>query len=107
MSTIAFKGVIAGIAYDDPAEFEKAAIACGYRLGMGRTGDWRVGTPVRIRFGEDYVEGQVWAKGDVRGYLWVALDDGRYAKVSTHSGWAQIVDALGHAVEGGQGRVAA
>jgi hypothetical protein len=111
-----FKGVIAGVTYTDPAEFEKAARACGYRLGMGRTGDWRVGTPVRIRFDgptrngyatHEYVEGQVWAKGASRGTVWVALDDGRYARVWTDSGTVQVVDASGQAVQGHVGRVAA
>lgn len=107
MSKSTFTGVIAGVTYADRDAFEKAARDCGYRLGKGRTGDWRVGTPVRIRLGDDgaYVEGQVWAKGDLKGSVWVALDDGRYARVWTGHGSATILAGRGQDEE--IGRVAA
>jgi hypothetical protein len=89
MSKNQFRGVIGGVTYTDRAAFEKAARDAGHRLGNNRTGDWRVGLPVRIRFEDGtVVAGQVWAKGPEPrcGYVWVALDNGRYAQVFTSDG---------------------
>lgn len=66
----------------------------------------RPGQAVRIRFDGVVVKGQVWSEGAIDGTWFVALEDGRYARV-TAGGHAQIVDAHGVAVEGGAGRVAA
>lgn len=65
----------------------------------------RPGQAVRIRFDGVVVKGQVWSEAE-DGAAWVALEDGRYAKV-TAGGHAQIVDARGVAVKGAKGRVAA
>jgi len=107
-----FKGVIAGITYTDPAEFEKAARSCGYRKhGRRIRTEWRVGMPVRIRLIDEtsgtpvYREGQVWGKAPTRYSVWVALDNGRYARVWCESGRAEITDATGRTIA--EGRVAA
>lgn len=105
-----FKGMVAGVTYSDRAEFEKAARDAGHRLGQNRTGDWRVGMPVSVRFDDGTVVlGQVWAKGAQKGcgWVWVALDNGRYARVYTSSGRAEETDALGTVAGGRVGKVAA
>lgn len=105
-----FRGMLDGVEYTDRAEFEKAARDAGWRSGMSnRTGDVRVGHPVSVRLRAkteiphrtpplgDPVLGQVWAKGPEPrcGYVWLALDNGKYAKLWTSSGEVQEVDALG------------
>lgn len=86
MST-AFKGVVGGVEYTDRGEFEQAARDLGYRLGSGRTGDWRVGTAVQIRYTDGTtVVGQVWAKGPERGTIWLALIDGKFVLAHTATG---------------------
>ena len=67
----------------------------------------RPGAPIRLTFADgSVIKGQVWAEGDTEGTVWVALADGHYAKVWP-SGVAQVVDAKGQPVKGGDGRVAA
>ena len=65
----------------------------------------RPGAAVRLRFGDETIKGQVWAEGAIDGTVFVALEDGRYARVHS-DGHAQIVDAHGVAV-GVAGKVAA
>lgn len=104
-----FKGIIGGVTYTDRAAFENAARDAGHRLGADRTGDWRVGLPVRIRLDDGTViEGQVWAKGDRPrcGWVWVALDSGQYARVWTGTGAAQLYDGRGRPTDV-KGKVAA
>jgi hypothetical protein len=85
-----FIGTVAGVTYTDPAAWEKAARDMGYRRTRGRTGDWRVGMAVRVRLDDGAaVEGQVWAKGPMKGQVWVALNDGAYALLVTRTGEVQ------------------
>lgn len=82
-----FKGIVGGITYTDRKAFEKAARNLGYRLRHGRTGDWRVGTAVGIRFNDgSTVVGQVWAKGPARGQVWLGLDNGMWLLAHTSTG---------------------
>jgi hypothetical protein len=84
-----FRGVVGGVTYTEPALFERSARARGY-LGMGkrqRVLKWKIGTPVGVKYSDGTrVEGQVWSRSDKSEYVWVALDDGTYALVSTRSG---------------------
>jgi hypothetical protein len=98
-----FRGVVGGVTYTDPALFEQAARGLGYHRN-GRRTSWRLGTPVRITLEDGTkVDGQVWAKAAGRGYVWVALDNGRYVAVHQQSGIAYERPASGERV----GRVAA
>lgn len=85
---IEFKGTVGGVTYTDRRAFEKAARDLGYRLGTsGRTGDWRVGTAVGIRYSDgSTVLGQVWAKGAEKGTIWLALDNGKFLLAYTRTG---------------------
>jgi hypothetical protein len=117
MSKSQFRGVVSGVEYTDRAAFEKAARDAGHRLGNNRTGDWRVGHPVRVRFRDerpdrlmtdygDPIDGQVWCKGATRGHVIVALDGGRWARVYPGTGSVEEIDALGHTLSA-TGKVAA
>lgn len=101
-----FRGVVGGVEYSDPTLFEKAAKALGYRRN-GRTAKWKVGTPVQVVLEDGTkVQGQVWSQDMVRNYAWLALDDGRYARVyMPDPASVQITNGLGHIV--GSERVAA
>lgn len=57
---------------------------------------WDLGSAVRIRLedGTD-VAGHVWAESETEGRLWVALESGRYAHVTTATGAAEVCDGLG------------
>lgn len=100
-----FRGMIAGVAYSDRAEFERAARDAGHRRGKDRTGDWRVGMPVSIRLDDGTMAlGQVWAKGPHEGcgWVWVALDSGLYARVYPTTGRAEVFTAKLAPVQGGK-----
>lgn len=101
-----FKGVVGGVTYTDPSLFEQAARALGFRPNKARQPKWKVGTPVGIRLESgERIEGQVWALDWTPNYAWIALDDGRYARVNMHYGNAQITNGQGVIVA--DGRVAA
>lgn len=91
-SRTAFRGSLLGVEYDDPATFEKVARGLGWRPGQGRSGtSWREGTEVRVTLttphhGPGQVRGQVWCRHEQRGYVWLALEDGRYVSTHCHSG---------------------
>lgn len=106
--TTKFKGIVGGVTYTDPALFEKAARDAGHRLGMNRTGDWRVGMSVSVRLREvvragwadeygEPIQGQVWAKGPEPrcGYIVAALDGGRWARIYPSSGVVEEINARG------------
>lgn len=106
MSTLPpFVGYIAGVKYTDREEWEKAARDAGFRRNKGRTGDWRVGLPVRFKMLDgEWVDGQVWCKSERNGFVWLALDNGKYAEVPTGAwGPAKATGRDGSA----EGRVAA
>lgn len=91
MSTTAtkFAGTVGGITYTDRDEFERTARALGFRDGGARADSWKLGTPVCVTLADgERVHGQVWAQSEMRGYMWVALDNGRYVAVHTGSGTA-------------------
>lgn len=111
--------MIAGVEYTDPEAFEKAARDAGHRLGMDRTGDWRVGMAVSVMFADverpgwareygEPVQGQVWAKGPFPrcGYVVAALDGGRWARIYPHTGHVEEIDSRGNLLEA-KGKVAA
>jgi hypothetical protein len=106
MSKNQFRGVVvSGVEYTDREAFEKAARDAGHRLGNNRTGDWRVGHPVRLLLDDGTkVNGQVWAKGSTPrcAWVWVALDTGHYARVYTDTGRAEVLSAQLAPVQGGK-----
>lgn len=87
-----FKGRLAGVDYDQPGLFEQAAKALGF--GVARR-SWKPGAPVTIatRSGKR-ISGQVWSKADSSN-VWVALEDQRFALVSTRTRSASVVDRDG------------
>jgi hypothetical protein len=101
-----FRGMILGVAYDDRDEFEKAARGAGFRMGLnGRTGDWKVGLPIRFKSDDGTViDGQVWSKGYTRGTVVAAFSDGRYARINTDSQHGTFIDGRGRET-GSRGRV--
>ena len=98
--TIAFTGKVGGVTYNDPAEFEQAALNLGYcRDGERRASRVRIGTEFAIVLDGQTVRGQVWAKSSDRGCVWLALDNGQYGSWHISSGHVQVTDALGHPLE--------
>lgn len=71
---------------------------------------YSLGQPVAVQFqgAAGAVEGQVWSPGPFEGcgFVIVALDGGRYARVWTHSGDVDEVDSLGRPLAA-KGKVAA
>lgn len=94
---MSFRGMILGVEYVDRQEFEDAARAAGWRIGpTDRTGDWKVGLPVRFKTdGGEVLHGQVWSKGDRRGTVIVALDGGKYARVWANGGLGHLINSRG------------
>lgn len=99
MSTTRFEGVVGGVRYDEPALFETAARGLGYRSGgkgrSKRPKPWRLGTAVSVlKSGEtEAVEGQVWSRGSIDGYMWLALDSGEF--VGAHCASGRITAGVG------------
>ena len=91
MTTTRFSGRLMGVEYDDPKLFERAAAALGFKSCRGRVGkkSWALGTAVAVILDGERVEGQVWSKASA-GYVWIALDNGRYVAVSIRT--AAVLD---------------
>lgn len=67
---------------------------------------WNRGSAVRVKLDDgSLVKGQVWEEGEDP-YVWVALDDGRYARIFLATDAVQVCDALGQPT-GTAGKVAA
>ena len=86
-----FKGRLAGVDYDQPGLFKQAAKALGF--GVARR-SWKPGAPVTIQTLGGRVSGQVWSKAEGSD-VWVALEDQRFALVSTRTRSASVLDRQG------------
>ncbi|TCJ23036.1 hypothetical protein [Nocardioides jejuensis] len=83
--TISFHGTLLGVEYTDPAEFEKAAKANGFQNGR-KDDTWKLGTDVVLTINDEKIRGQIWCRAQTRGYVWVALDNGKYVAINTRYG---------------------
>lgn len=98
-----FRGRLAGVTYTDRGLFEETARAMG-RLPLGGQTriEWKPGIEVAVQIGEEVVRGQVWARTPRRGYVWIALDGGRFVALNTRYGGVYAQPADGTSI----GRVA-
>lgn len=68
---------------------------------------WHRGAGVRFQSDEgEVIPGQVWAEADLDGMVWLALDDGRFARVRVDTGRGELCSATGRPA-GVAGKVAA
>jgi hypothetical protein len=106
----AFRGIVLGVEYTDRDEFVKAARGVGFYGAQGNrrsASSWKPGTRIvfRINATRELIAGQVWCLSDDTGYVILALDDGRYAKIHVSTREGGIVNGLG-VRQGISGRIA-
>lgn len=81
-----FRGRLAGVIYTDRALFETTAMSMGLTSDRERRPEWKPGIEVAVTIDGETLTGQVWARCPERGYVWVALDGGRFVALNTRYG---------------------
>lgn len=83
-----FRGVVAGEVYTDHEAFEKAARDYGFRADRQRAEACRtrLGVNVRAHISGRTLTGQVWARCEADGFVWIAMEDGHYYALQIGSG---------------------